>query len=180
MAKTNRREFLKGAAAAAGGMAFTQWAATNFEAAAQGSQAYVIVSDVIRGSGGAPTGPSCVQTSVFQRGEAAVWRAVVYDATTGEAVNTPEAVEERGLTMTVTPEGQDTFDMEHGQHPPDRFNPAPEDIIFYWTHQWEIPPVVTGKLKYTITVQDANGGQGVLEVAGNPEADTFPIALEVS
>lgn len=175
--KTNRRNFLKGAAATVGGMAFTQWAATNFEAAAQGGQAFVIVSDVIRGSGGNPTGPSCVETSVFQRGEQAVWRAVVYDAGTGEAINTPETVETRGLTMSVTPEGQDAMEMEFGPHPP---NAAPEDIIFYWTAPWEIPPVVTGKLKYTITVTDGNGGTGVLEVVGNVEADTFPIALEIS
>jgi hypothetical protein len=180
MTETNRREFLKGAAATVGGLAFTQWAVTNFDAAAQGQQAYVIVSDVIRGSGGEPTGPSCVQSSVFVRGEEAVWRAVIYDATTGEAINTPELVEARGLSMTATPEGQDEMAMEFGQHPPARFNPAPEDIIFYWTAPWEIPPVVTGKLKYTLVVTDSNGGTGTLEVTGNPETDTFPIALEVS
>lgn len=177
---SNRRTFLKGAAATMGGMAFTQWAATNFEAAAQGGQAYVIVADVIRGSGGNPTGPGCVQTSVFVRGEQAVWRAVVYDAKTGELVNSAEAVASRGLTMKVTPEGQDPIDMAHGQHPGESRNPAPADVIFYWTGPWEIPPSVTGKLKYTIEVADSGGGTGVLELFGNKEVDTFPLPLTVS
>lgn len=177
---TNRRTFLKGAAAAMGGMAFTQWAATNFEAAAQGGQAYVIVADVIRGSGGAPQGPGCVQTSVFQRGEQAVWRAVVYDAKTGELINSADAVAARGLTMKVTPEGQDPIDMGHGQHPPASRNPAAADIIYYWTGPWEIPPSVTGKLVYTIEVADSSGGTGVLQLIGNKEVDTFPLPLTVS
>ncbi len=180
MTNANRRDFLKGAAATVGGLAFTQWATTNFEAAAQGGQAYVIVSDVIRGAGGEPTGPSCVETSVFERGEQAVWRVVVYDAATGEAINTQEQVDARGLTMSVTPEGEDTIEMGFGQHPPASREPAAEDIIFYWTGVWEIGPASTGKFKYTITVQDSNGGMGTLDVAGNKDVDTFPIALEVS
>ncbi len=178
--KADRRTFLKGAVATVGGLAFSEWAATNFEAAAQDGQAFVIVSDVIRGSQGNPTGPSCVETSVFQRGEQVVWRAVVYDAATGEALNTPEAVADRGLTMSVTPEGQGAIDMGHGPHPPASRNPAPEDVIYYWTGTWEIPPVVSGRLKYTIVVEDGNGGQGVMEVAGNKDVDTFPIALDIS
>lgn len=175
--RLDRRTFLKGAAAAAGGLAFTQWAFTNFEAAAQNGQAYVIVSDVIRGSGGDPTGPGCVETSLFKRGEQLVWRAVVFDARTGEAVNTPEAVEARGLKVTAQVEGRDeVFELEFGPHPP---NAAEEDQIFYWAAPWIIPPNVTGKFKYTLTVEDQDGGQGVLEIAGKKDLDTFPSALTI-
>lgn len=172
----NRRSFLRNAAAAAGGLAFTQWAFSNFEAAAQEGQDYVIVSDVIRGSGGEPTGPSCVETNLFDRGEQVVWRAVVFDASTGEIVNSPDAVESRGLQMTVQPEGQDALEMEFGAHPPD--TPS-EDQIFYWTAAWVIPPNVSGKLKYTLTVEDADGGQGTFELLGQTGVDTFPSALDV-
>lgn len=178
--KVDRRAFLKGAVAAVGGLAFSRWAFTNAEAAAQEGQAYVIVSDVIRGSGGDPTGPSCVETSVFQRGEQVVWRAVVFDARTGQLVNTPEAVQERGLRMWVEVEGQDEpIEMEHGQHPPERFKPKPEDIIYYWAGAWIIPPNVTGEFKYTITVEDKDGNRGVLEIMGTKGVDTFPAALVI-
>ena len=172
----NRRNFLKSAAAAAGGLAFTQWAFSNYEAAAQEGQDYVIVSDVIRGSGGEPTGPSCVETNLFERGEQVVWRAVVFDASTGEMVNTPDAVESRGLQLTAQPEGQDAIEMEFGPHPP---GASSEDQIFYWTATWVIPPNVNGKLKYTLTVEDADGGQGTFELLGQKDVDTFPSALEV-
>lgn len=66
--KVDRRKFLKGAAAALGGAAvLSSMVATNFEAAADEGQAYVIVSDVVRGSQN-PQGPVCVETSVFKPG----------------------------------------------------------------------------------------------------------------
>ncbi len=170
----NRRSFLRNAAAAAGGLAFTQWAFSNFKAAAQNGQDYVIVADVARGTGGDPTGPSCVGTTVFNQGEQVVWRAMVYDASTGELVNSTDAVESRGLSMTVEVEGQDTLEMEHGPHPPDS-----DDQIFFWTAAWTIPPNVSGRVKYTLTVEDGDGGTGSLEILGSTDSVTFPYALTV-
>jgi hypothetical protein len=177
--QANRRSFLKGAAVTAGGLAFAKWALTNAEEAAAQGQAYVIVSDVIRGSGGAPQGPGCTQTSAFKKGEQLVWRAVVYDAKTGAFVNTPKDVIDQGLKMKVTAEGQAPIDMTFDQHPGANRNPKPEDIIYYWTGPWIIPPNVSGKFKYTIEVTGKDGS-GKLEIAGNKAVDTFPIAVDIS
>ena len=178
--QANRRTFLKGAATAAGGIAFAKWALTNADAAAQQGQAYVIVSDVIRGSQGAPQGPGCTETNVFKKGEQLVWRAVVYDAKTGALINTPKDVADRGLKMNAKLEGNDPIAMNHGQHPGANSNPKPEDIIYYWAGPWIIPPnVATGKFKYAITVEGKDG-KGTLEVAGNKAVDTFPIAVDIS
>mgnify|MGYP006277760987 CR=1 FL=1 len=170
----NRRSFLRNAAAAAGGLAFTQWAFSNFEAAAQNGQDYVIVADVARFNGGDPQGPSCVGTSVFSRGEQVGWRAVVYDATTGELVNSPEAIADRGLSLTVEVEGQDNLEMEHGPHPQNSDN-----AIDFWTAAWIIPPNVSGKLRYAISVEDADGRTGRLELLGQTDTLTFPYALTI-
>ncbi|MBI1744180.1 twin-arginine translocation signal domain-containing protein [Candidatus Acetothermia bacterium] len=178
--KPNRRTFLKGAASAAGGIAFAKWALTNADVAAQQGQAYVIVSDVIRGSGGAPQGPGCTETSVFKKGEQLVWRAVVYDAKTGVLLDTPKDVTDHALKMSVKPEGLDAITMNFDQHPGANRNPKPEDVIYYWTGPFIIPPNVNaGKFKYTITVEGKEG-KGTLDVLGNKAVDTFPIALDIS
>jgi len=170
--KSDRRQFLKNAAAAAGGLAFTQWAFSNFEAAAQNGQDYVIVADVARGNQGSPTGPICVGTSGFERGEPVVWRAMVYDANTGALVNGSDEVASRGLSLNVEVEGQgDALAMEHGPHG--------DNELFFWTTAWVIPPNVSGQVKYTINVEDAEGRTGQLEVLGSTEGVTFPYALSV-
>lgn len=176
--KVGRRSFIKGAAAAAGGLAFTNWALTNADAVAQDGQAYVIVSDVLRGGGGEPQlGPGCAESSVFVTGEEVVWRAVVFNAQTGEIINSPEDVAAHGLTMEVFLEGQDApFEMSHGIHPP---NADAADQIYYWSESWDVPGDFAGKFKYTITV-NGNEGTGLMEILGVPGVDTFPSALSMN
>ena len=179
--KVDRRTFLKGAAATLGGAAFLgSMVASNFEAAAQTNQAWVIFSDIVRGSGGSPTGTLCVETSVFTQGEQIVFRVVTYDGKTGALVNTPDEVEARGLKVTVEIEGQASpLELRFGAHPPK--TPA-ADQHFYWATGWLIPPNVSGKLSYTIKVEDKDGGKGILEIAGFKDGkyiDPFPALLSI-
>lgn len=174
----SRRSFLKAGAAATGGLAFVKWAVTNFDAAAQEGQRYVIVSDVLRGGGGERKGPGCVENSVFQGGEEIVWRAVVFDGQTGQLINGLDEVSGLGLKMTVTVDGIDqVFEMAHGVHPR---NADPADQINYWSESWVVPPDVSGKFKYSITVEDSSGGKGALQFLGIPGVDTFPSALSLN
>jgi hypothetical protein len=168
--KVDRRKFLKGAAAALGGAAvLSSMVATNYEQAIADGQAYVIVADVVRGSQN-PQGPVCVETSVFKPGEQVVWRAVVFDVKTGQAVTDPT-----GFTMTVTPEGQDAIKMEYGAHPA---KAAAADQISFWTGAWALTPNISGKLIYEIDVTGPNGA-GQLKFIGKKDVGTFPAPLTV-
>jgi hypothetical protein len=172
--KVDRRKFLKGAAAALGGATFlSTMVATNFEAAADTGQAYVIVADVVRGSQNPVGGPVCVETSVFKPGEQVVWRAAVFDTKTGQAITDPT-----GFTVTVTPEGQSAISMAYGAHPA---KAAASDQISFWTGAWAIPPNINGKLIYAIDVTGPNG-KGQLNYTGfigKKDVGTFPAPLTV-
>ncbi|MFA5569205.1 MAG: hypothetical protein WC972_11240 [Trueperaceae bacterium] len=121
--------------------------------------AYIVNADVVRGAKN-PVGPTCVLTPVFKTGEQVVWRAVVYDAATGEKL-TPEEVVARGIKVTATLEDGTSFDMEYGLHPKD----PPQ--IYLFVGAWVIPPVYpTGTLQYTITVTDDAGNSVVWEPIG--------------
>lgn len=118
-------------------------------ASAQGP-VYSVNADVVRGAKN-PVGPTCVLTPEFKTGEQVVWRAVVYDATTGAEL-TPDEVAAKGIKVTAKLENGDTFDMEYGQHPKD----PPQ--IWLFVGAWSIPPVYpTGTLKYDIIVTDNAG-----------------------
>src|SRR5690606_26974623 len=70
---------------------------------------YFVKADMVRGAQGA-MGPVCVPNSVFFNGEMIVFRAVVYDAATGEELLFDQ-VQERGITATVHMEGHDPITM---------------------------------------------------------------------
>lgn len=70
---------------------------------------YFVKADMVRGAQGA-MGPACVPNSVFFNGEMIVFRAVVYDAATGEELSF-EQIQERGITATVHMDGADPLAM---------------------------------------------------------------------
>ncbi|MFP4135518.1 MAG: twin-arginine translocation signal domain-containing protein [Candidatus Acetothermia bacterium] len=170
----NRRDFIKGAAAAVGGIAFSSLAVTNFEAAAETGQDYVIVAEVVKGSSGS-VGKPCELTSTFKKGEQIVWHAVVFSGETGEKINDHEEIQDRGLKLQVELENGETLDMNHSEHPSDD---SPK--IYYWGSSWKISPgASTGKLTYSITAEDDEGRMGKLEMFGDKEVDTFPHVLTI-
>lgn len=77
-------------------------------AAAQ-APAYFVKADMVRGAQGA-RGPACVPNSVFFGGEMVVFRAIVYDAATGEELKFDE-VQARGITATVVIDGVEPMQM---------------------------------------------------------------------
>ncbi|MBS3812815.1 twin-arginine translocation signal domain-containing protein [Candidatus Bipolaricaulota bacterium] len=170
----NRRDFIKGAAAAVGGLAFSSLAITNFEAAAENGQDYVIVTEVVKGSAGA-VGAPCELTSVFKKGEQVVWHAVLFSGKTGEKLNDHAEMKQRGMKVHVELENGKKIDMHHGEHPP---SGSPK--IYYWAGAWKISPgASTGKMTYSITAQDKEGRTGTLNMFGDKTVDTFPRALTI-
>lgn len=170
----NRRDFIKGAAAAVGGVAFSSLAATNFKAAAAEGQDYVIVSEVVKGGAGA-VGAPCGLTSTFKKGEQIVWHAVLFSGKTGEKINDHQEIKNRGLKVQVKFENGSTVDMHHSEHPPDE---TPK--IYYWGGAWKISPGVSpGQYTYEITAKDKEGRTGKLEMFGDKEVDTFPHSLTI-
>jgi hypothetical protein len=191
--KVSRRSFMKGTAAAAiGGLALTQWAASNFQAAAATGQAYLIVSDVIRGSGGEPQGPSCVETNFFRQGEQAVFRVAVFESASGRGFTTPaDNADAASLKVTVTVEGESPIDLTYGAHPGKlaKSDPSNPNLVYFWTTAWpsasgsSIAPNVSGKLKYTIDVTGP-AGSGKLDLIGADKDQTqvtnLPASLEIN
>lgn len=102
-----------------------------------------------------------------------VWRAIVFDTKTGQAITDP-----KGFTVTVTPEGQTAITMEYGPHPA---KAAAADQINFWTGAWAIAPNISGKLIYEIKVTGQNGA-GQLNFTGfigKKDVGTFPAPLTV-
>ncbi|MCF7889890.1 twin-arginine translocation signal domain-containing protein [Candidatus Bipolaricaulota bacterium] len=173
----NRRDFIKGAAAAVGGIAFSSLAVTNFKAAAAEGQDYVIVNEVVKGGGGVVqgTGAPCELSSTFKKGETVVWHAVTFSGKTGEKINDHAEIQERGLKLQVELENGEKIDMHHGEHPPDE---TPK--VYFWAGSWKISPgASTGKMTYSITAKDKEGGTGKLEMFGDKNVETFPRALTI-
>lgn len=113
---------------------------------------YFVQADMVRGADGA-MGEVCVPNSVFHPGESVIFRAYIFDGETGERLSAAE-VEERGLTVTVMLDGE-PLEMAYFPHPP-----GAEVVDFYWTHAWVIPSdQPMGVYAWTVTVQDASGGQ---------------------
>mgnify|MGYP006302249397 CR=1 FL=1 len=173
----NRRDFIKGAAAAVGGIAFSSLAVTNFEAAAANGQDYVIVAEVVKGGSDAvaEAGAPCELTSVFKKGEQIVWHAVVFSGSTGEKINDHKEIQDRGLKLKVELENGETIDMHHSEHPP-----SGEPKIYFWGGSWKISPgASTGKMTYNIMAEDKEGRTGTLEMFGDKNVETFPRALTI-
>lgn len=119
--------------------------------------AYFVKADMVRGAQGA-MGPVCVPNSVFFNGEMIVFRAVVYDAATGEELKF-DKVQELGLTATVHMEGHDPIAMffpPPGEAAEGEEGPPPGADFF--RGPWAIPAdFPTGMYGWNIQVADAQG-----------------------
>ncbi|MFB6290651.1 MAG: twin-arginine translocation signal domain-containing protein [Candidatus Bipolaricaulia bacterium] len=173
----DRRDFIKSAAAAVGGIAFSSLAVTNFQAATEEGQDYVIVAEVRKGGSGAVegTGAPCELTSSFKKGETIVWHAVVFSGNTGKKINDHGEIQKRGLNLQVELENGKKVDLHHGKHPPEE---TPK--IYFWSGHWKIPPgASTGMLTYDMRAKDKKGRAGALKMFGDEKVETFPKALKI-
>jgi hypothetical protein len=114
---------------------------------AQEPQKLFIEGDIVRGNTplGA-TGPICVLTSQFKRGENVVFRIRVRN-TFGQILD------DKGIkSITVELADGQKFNGRYGGHPPR------EPTDFFWTAAWMIPKEFpTGTLGYKVTVTDMQG-----------------------
>lgn len=129
-------------------------ATTPAPTAAPAASNLILAADLVQGSKNIPEAEratqACVLTNRFPRNSEMVWRARVYDPTTG-----------------TTMDGQEVSRVEirlaNGQTVPMRFAPHPQDPPgeAYWTGSWLVPKdAPTGTLNYTIVATDAMGRTG--------------------
>ena len=113
--------------------------------------AYFVHADMVRGAQGAQ-GAVCVANAVFHPGEWVIFRAVVYDAATGEELK-HDAIAELGLTAQVTVDGLEAIDMFY----PPLDASAPPGMYFF-RGPWPIPAdFAMGEYRWNVEVRDAAG-----------------------
>ncbi len=121
---------------------------------------YFIKADMVRGAQGAQ-GNVCVPNSVFVPTEMIVFRAVVYDATTGEEM-LEDAIAERGIQATVHIQDLATIPMF--------FPPASEGMgpgMLFFRGPFAIPAdAATGLFDWWIEVTDASGATASFQPIG--------------
>jgi hypothetical protein len=127
---------------------------------------YFVKADMVRGAQGA-MGPVCVPNSVFFTGEMIVFRAVVYDAATGEELLFDE-VQARGITATVHMDGREPaamfFPPPGGAGEGEEGPPAGAD---FFRGPWAIPAdFPTGMYTWHIEVTDAAGNVATFDPIG--------------
>ncbi|HET8984362.1 MAG TPA: hypothetical protein VFN03_01260 [Trueperaceae bacterium] len=127
---------------------------------------YFVKADMVRGAQGA-MGPVCVPNSVFFGGEMIVFRAVVYDAATGEELLFDE-VQARGITATVHMDGREPAAMffpPPGEGAEGEEGPPPGADFF--RGPWAIPAdFPTGMYTWHIEVTDAAGNAATFDPIG--------------
>ena len=131
--------------------------------------AYFVKADIVRGAQGA-MGPVCVPNSVFFGSEMAVFRAVVYDAATGEELKFDE-IQARGISATVVIDGVEPIQMfypppaEEGAPPAEGEGPPPGADFFRgpWTIPVDFP---AGMYTWHIEVTDSAGSAATFEPIG--------------
>lgn len=130
-----------------------------FSAAAAGPL-YYLHADLVRGGEGAPQGPVCVPNSVFFGGESMVWRAKIFDSSTGDEL-TGGQIQELGITMQVAISDGQSVDLGYKGHPPGA------DFDMYFTGHLVIPDdEPTGTLAWTLTATDSLGNTATFEPVG--------------
>lgn len=129
---------------------------------------YFVKADMVRGAQGA-MGPVCVPNSVFFNGEMIVFRAVVYDAATGEELKFDQ-VQERGITATVVMDGREPAQMffpppSNGEAQEGQEGPPPGADFF--RGPWAIPAdFPAGTYNWHIEVSDAAGNTAEFQPIG--------------
>lgn len=135
-----------------------------FASLALAQPTYFVKADMVRAEEGAQ-GAVCVPNSVFFPGEKIVFRAVVYDAATGEELGF-DAIAERGITATVKLEGAEDIAMFYppaSEMPPD----LPAGAADYFRGPWPIPQdAPAGMYGWTVEVTDAEGNTAVFTPIG--------------
>ncbi len=120
----------------------------------------IIMSDIVQGSKNVPKDQqaqrSCVLSSRYPRNAQMVFRARIYDPSTGDLMDdTALASVQVHLANGVT------VDMKYGKHPKTPPNES------YWTGSWVIPKdQATGSLSYTIVATDKQGRTGEFKPFG--------------
>lgn len=127
---------------------------------------YFVKADMVRAAEGA-MGPVCVPNSVFHPGEKIVFRAIVYDAATGEELKFEE-IQARGIQATVHIDGHEDLTMFY---PPPASEEAegagPPPGADYFRGPWPIPAdVPEGMFGWTITVSDPEGNTAEFQPIG--------------
>ncbi|HLU82370.1 MAG TPA: hypothetical protein VKZ43_03125 [Trueperaceae bacterium] len=124
---------------------------------------YFVKADMVRGAQGA-MGPVCVPNSVFFNGEMIVFRAVVYDAATGEELLFDE-IQARGITATVVMDGREgaaMFFPPPGGGGEGEDGPPPGADFF--RGPWAIPAdFPTGMYTWHIEVTDDQGNTATFD-----------------
>lgn len=130
--------------------------------------AYFVKADMVRGAQGAQ-GPVCVPNSVFFNGEMIVFRAVVYDAATGQELKFDD-INARGITATVYMDGKELTPMffpppAEGEAAEGQEGPPPGADFFRgpWVIDADFP---TGMYTWHIEVTDADGNEVDFEPIG--------------
>lgn len=112
---------------------------------------YFIQADTVRGAEGAQ-GAVCVINSVFVNGESVVFRAYVFDASTGQQL-TQDQIDSLGITVKGMIDGQEVAQLNFVPHPPE----APDKEL-YWAGSWMIPAdYPAGNYSWSVQVQDSDG-----------------------
>lgn|SRR5690606_28798029 len=129
---------------------------------------YFVKADMVRGAQGAQ-GPVCVPNSVFFNGEMIVFRAVVYDAATGEELKFDE-INARGITATVHMDGRDPTPMffpppAQGEAAEGQEGPPPGADFF--RGPWAIPAdFPAGMYTWQLEITDAEGNVAEFQPIG--------------
>ena len=104
--------------------------------------------DMVRGvPKGGPTGPVCVLTSQFKRGEKVVWRLRVFDPDKSKQLG------KAGIKSLVVelPDAKQ-HKMHYRPHPPKK------STDMFWTAAWKIPAnYPTGSISYKVIATDKSG-----------------------
>ena len=126
---------------------------------------YFVKADMVRGAQGA-MGPVCVPNSVFFNGEMIVFRAVVYDAATGEELLFDE-VQARGITATVVMDGRENAAMFFPPPGGGEAADGPPPGADFFRGPWAIPAdFPAGMYTWHIEVTDAQGNTATFDPIG--------------
>lgn len=126
---------------------------------AQAAPKYFVQADVVRGAPGAQ-GAVCVANSVFYPGEQVVWRAKVFDTTTGKEL-TEAQVKAAGLVLTASLDNGAKATLNYVPHG------SNGKMDLFWAGGWQTTgKTPTGTLKWTVTARDKAGNTATFQPIG--------------
>jgi hypothetical protein len=124
------------------------FAAVGISTSALAADKLFFEGDMVRGvPKGGPTGPVCVLTSQFKRGESVVWRVRVFDPAKSKQLG------KAGIKslVVVLPDGNERK-MHYGTHPRKNVTDS------FWSVSWQVPAdYPTGSFSYKVVATDSDG-----------------------